>query len=129
MCRKTVCRKSDSMMKVSFHRIWSALKIMSDPGTNFIIDKFRKFCNKLNIEEALSSSYHHQNSGQVKSCICFEKHTKKKVYGCKHLHQSSIITDKIYTSGTGAVKFNHTIVQQAHHRSGAKSKKSTINCD
>ena len=32
---------------------------------NFISDKFKIFCKTLNIEQAFSSSYHHQSNGQV----------------------------------------------------------------
>ena len=51
---------------------------MSDAGGNFISDKFRQFCKRMNIEQASSSSYHHQSNGQVEACIKFIKHTMKK---------------------------------------------------
>ena len=50
---------------------------MSGTGTNFISDKFRKFCSKLNIEQAVSSAYHHQSNRQVEACNKFIKHTLK----------------------------------------------------
>ena len=50
---------------------------MSDVGSNFILDKFKKFCKNMNIEQATSSSYHHESSGQVEACIKFIKHTIK----------------------------------------------------
>ena len=53
-------------------------KLMSDTGTNFISDKFRKFCSSLNTEQAVSSAYHQQSNGQVKACIIFIKDTFKK---------------------------------------------------
>ena len=48
-------------------------KLMSDAGTNFVSEKFRCFCRSINIEQAVSSAYHHQNNGQVKACIKFIK--------------------------------------------------------
>ena len=53
--------------KIIFAEYGIPCKIMSDPGTNFVSDKFRKFCIRLNIEQAVSSVYHHQSSGQVES--------------------------------------------------------------
>ena len=38
---------------------------MSDAGTNFVSDKFRMFCSRLNMELAVSSAYHLQSKGQV----------------------------------------------------------------
>ena len=51
---------------------------MSDVGTNFISEKFKNFCSRLNIKEAVSSAYHHQSNRQVKACITFIKCTIKK---------------------------------------------------
>ena len=53
-------------------------RLMSDAGGNFISEKFKNFCNSLNIKQAVSSSYHHQSNGQVEACIKFIKCTKKK---------------------------------------------------
>ena len=44
-------------------------KIMSDSGVNFISDKFKTFWKSLNIEQAFSSSYHHQINRKVEACI------------------------------------------------------------
>ena len=55
---------------------------MSDAGTNFVSDKFRRFCNQPNIEQAVLSAYHHHSNGQVKACIKFIKHTLKKCADC-----------------------------------------------
>ena len=63
--------------KVTFAEYGIPHKIMSDADTNFVSDKFRRFCNSLNIEQAVSSAYHHQSNGQVKACIKFIKHTLK----------------------------------------------------
>ena len=53
-------------------------KIMSDAGTNFVSERFRQFCKSINIEQAVSSAYHHQSNGQIEACIKFIKHTFKK---------------------------------------------------
>ena len=54
-------------------------RLMSDTGSNFVSEKFRSFCGSLNIEQAVSSSYHHQSNGQVEACIKFIKCTIKKL--------------------------------------------------
>ena len=51
---------------------------MSDTGTNFVSDKFRKFCSRLNMEQTVLSAYCHQSKGQVKAFIKFIKCTLKK---------------------------------------------------
>ena len=38
------------------------------------------FCNNLNIEQAVSLSYHHQSNRQVEACIKFIKCTMKKCF-------------------------------------------------
>ena len=63
--------------KVIFAEYDIPCKLMSDTGTNFISDRFRKFCSSLNIEQAVSSAYHHQNNGQDEACIKFIKCTFK----------------------------------------------------
>ena len=65
--------------KIIFAEYGILQKLMSDTGTNFVSDKFRKFCNSLNIKQAVSSAYHHQSNGQVEACIKFIKHTLKNV--------------------------------------------------
>ena len=62
-------------VKVIFAEYGIPHKLMSDAGTNFVSHKFRKFCSSLNIEQAVSSAYHHQSNRQVKACIKFIKHT------------------------------------------------------
>ena len=44
-------------------------KIISDTGSNFVSEIFKEFCRNLDIEQAVSSSYHHQSNGQVEACI------------------------------------------------------------
>ena len=67
-----------STTKVIFTEYRIPHEIMSDTGTNFVSDKFRKFCSRLNIEQAVSSTYHHQSNGQVEACFKFIKCTLKK---------------------------------------------------
>ena len=57
--------------KVIFTEYGIPCRLMSDAGTNFFSEKFRRFCSRLNIEQAVSSVYHHQSNGQVKACIKF----------------------------------------------------------
>ena len=64
--------------KVIFAEYGILCKFMSDTGTNFISDRFRKFCRSLNMEQAVSSAHHHQCNGQVKACIKSIKCTFKK---------------------------------------------------
>ena len=52
-------------------------RLMSDAGSNFVSEKFKSFCNSLNIKQAVSSSCHHQSNRQVEACIKFIKHTIK----------------------------------------------------
>ena len=59
--------------KVIFVEYGIPLKLMSNAGTNFISDKFRKFCSRLSIKQAVSSVYHDQSNGQVEACINFIK--------------------------------------------------------
>ena len=44
---------------------------MSDAGNSFVSEKCKGFFKKLNIEEAVLSSYHHQGNGQVEAYINF----------------------------------------------------------
>ena len=62
------------------------LKIMLDTGTNFVSDKFRKFCSRFNIKQAVSSVYHYQSNGQVKACIKFINTLKKCAYSGWDIH-------------------------------------------
>ena len=65
-------------IKVKFSEYGIPCKLMSDAGANFVSDNFQKFSNSINVEQAVSSVYHHQSNGQVKACIKFMKHTFKK---------------------------------------------------
>ena len=53
---------------------------MSDAGGNFISDKFKQFCKRMKIEQATSSSCHHQSNRQVEACLKFTKCTMKKCF-------------------------------------------------
>ena len=65
-------------VKIIFVEYGIPHKIMSDAGTNFISDRFRKFCKAINVEQATLPAYHHQSNGQVEACIKFIKLTFKK---------------------------------------------------
>ena len=67
-----------STTKVIFAEYGILHRLMSDTGPNFIFEKFTRFCSRLNIKQAVSSAYHHQNNGQVKAYIKFIKHTLEK---------------------------------------------------
>ena len=49
-------------VKIIFAEYGIPHTLMSDAGSNFIPERFKRFCNSLNIEEAVSSSYHHQRN-------------------------------------------------------------------
>ena len=53
-------------------------RLVSDAGMNFVSQQFKDFCRCLNIDQIVTSSYHHQNNGQVKACFRFVKCTIKK---------------------------------------------------
>ena len=53
---------------------------MSGAGGNYISDKFKQFCKNMNMEQATSSSHHHQSNGQVEVHIKFTKHSMKKCF-------------------------------------------------
>ena len=67
-----------STVKIIFTDYGISCKVMSDMGTNFIADKMWRFCKWINVEQAISSVYHHQNNRQVKACIKFIKCAFKK---------------------------------------------------
>ena len=50
-------------MKVIFVECSIPHRLMSDTGTNFVSEKFRGYCSRLTIEQAVPSSYHHQSNG------------------------------------------------------------------
>ena len=73
-------------VKIIFAEYSIPCRLMSDDGSNFISEKFKSFCNSLNIEQAVSSLYQHQSNRQVEACIKFIKHTiKLKLWCCYKL--------------------------------------------
>ena len=74
-------------------------RLMSDAGTNFISEKFRRFCSRLNTEQAMLSVYHHQSNGQVKASIKFIKCTLKNVWTLVVTFPHEFITNLYYTTG------------------------------
>ena len=53
---------------------------MSNIDGNFVLEKFKEFHKKLNLEQAVSSSYHHQSNGHVEANIMFKKQKLKKCF-------------------------------------------------
>ena len=66
------------MYKIIFAAYRLLRKIMSDPGTLFVSEKFWQICQSLNMHQILSSSYNHQTNGQAEACIKFAKYIMKK---------------------------------------------------
>ena len=74
-----VTRESNQHSKDYICRVWYIPeKIKSVTGTNFISDRFQQFCKTINVEQAVSSVYHHQSNRQVEACIKFIKCRFKK---------------------------------------------------
>ena len=80
--KKTEKLSSDNLLsyyKIHFEQ-WLLKKIMSNASTHFISEIFKDLCRKLNIEQEVSSSYHHQSIRQVEACIKFIKCTIEKCF-------------------------------------------------
>ena len=78
--KKTEDLLADSLIlacKIIFSEYGPPRKIMSDAGSTFMSEKFEKFCKKLNIKCAASSSYQDQSNGQVEVCVKVIKQTIK----------------------------------------------------
>ena len=105
-----VNREPHATAKVIFTEYGIPHKLMSDAGTNFISDRFRKSYSSLNIEQAVSSAYHHQSNGQVEACIKFIKHTFKM---CRFWwgYQHGSITNMYYPTGPRLTKLSNIIIQ------------------
>ena len=87
---------------------------MSDTGRNFVSERFKTFCHSLNIEQAVSSSYHHQSYGQVKACIKFIKCTIKKCSDSGSDIHMALLQIQTTTLGQGlpslaTLLFNHPV--------------------
>ena len=65
-------------VKITFTKYGIPQKIMSDVGTNFVSDRLWQFCATINVEQAVSSAYHHQSNGHIEVCIKFIKCTFRK---------------------------------------------------
>ena len=63
---------------IIFSEYGSLKKIMSDAGGSFISDKLKRFCQDINIQQIVLSSYYNQNDGQVGACIKFIRCIIKK---------------------------------------------------
>ena len=68
----------------------------------------------MNIEQATSSSYHHQSNGQVEACVKFIKHTMKKIietYEDIHIDLLQIKAPKLEPGlpSPATLPFNHPI--------------------
>ena len=110
---------ADSLMlacKIIFSEYGLPKKIMSDASGNFISDKFKRFCHSLTIEQAVSSSHHHESNGQVEVCIKFPKHTIKKCLDTKSENTYSFIAYQINTARTRTTKPCNAIIQSLNKR-------------
>ena len=47
-------------------------------GLIIISNKFKTFCQKMNIEQGIASSYNHQSNGQAEVCNKYLKRTMKQ---------------------------------------------------
>ena len=45
--------------KLNFCRMLTSKQIVSDVGINFMAEKFKAFCRRMNIQQTIISSYHH----------------------------------------------------------------------
>ena len=53
------------MTKLFFAEYRLPRKIVSDIGTNYMADTFKAFYRKMNIQQTIPSSYHHQSNGHL----------------------------------------------------------------
>ena len=80
--KKMVDLSADSLILsciIIFSEYGLPKKIVSDAGSIFISDKFKRFYQNLDIEQAVSSSYHHLSNGQVEIYIKLIKNVIKCV--------------------------------------------------
>ena len=52
-------------IKVIFAKYDILHRLISDADSKFVSEKFKSFCSSLNIEQAMSSSYHHNQSYKI----------------------------------------------------------------
>ena len=67
-------------VKVVFAEFGLPKKLVSDAGMNFVSEQFQDFCRHLNIDQGMTTSYHHHCNGQVEACIKFVKCPIKKCF-------------------------------------------------
>ena len=85
-----------------------SLKIVSDAGTNFMSEKFKEFHSKMNIQQSITSSYHHQSNGVVEACIKCVMCTIKK---CLNTNQDiSLALLQIQSTPVGAGLPSHATI-------------------
>ena len=100
--------------KIHFSEYSFLKKIMSGIGDHFISNQFKRLCKNLNIEQVVSSSYHHQSNGQVKECLKFIKWTIKKCIYPKSDTHVALLQIKSTLLGPGlpclaTLLFNHPV--------------------
>ena len=54
---------------IAFTEIGVPKKIVSDAGMNFLSDCFKQFCTHLNIDHAITLSYHQQSNEEGEACV------------------------------------------------------------
>ena len=92
--------------KVIFAEYGIPCKIMSDAGTNYVSDKF---CSRLNIKQAVLSTYHHQSNGQLKPALnSLNAHLKMCQLQWGHSH--GIITNLYYPTGAWFAKSSNIAI-------------------
>ena len=55
------------MMKLTLAKYEFPKWIVSDVGTNFTAEIFKAFCRGMNIQQTITSSYHHQSNNQLEA--------------------------------------------------------------
>ena len=117
--KKTDGLSADNLIravKIVFAECGLPKNTVSDAGKNFISDKLIQFCRQLNIQQAITSSYHHQNNGQVEPCIKFVKHTIRKCLILLNILLKAYVKQNILQDQTSL----HYIKQHGFIRSEAK---------
>ena len=88
------------MAKMIFAKYGLLETIISNSDINFTSETFRQFCRKMNIQQSITSSYHHQSNGQVEACI---KLVKSRIKKCLDTNQDvSLALLQIQSTPIGA---------------------------
>ena len=66
-------------VKMTFTEFRLLRRIVSNARMKFTSETFKQFCRRLNIQQFMSSLYHHQSNRQVEACIKFLNCTIKSV--------------------------------------------------